>query len=168
MIITTTPRLVIRQFTEEDEDALIPILSDKEVMQYSTSGPLSKEQINTWLKDTIAEYDHPGFSVWGIIRKEDNQLIGFSGVRPIVIDGHTEIEIIFRIAKIYWNQGYAFEATQASIQYAFDTLAINSLIAIVDPSNERSINVIDKLKMSYEKDSVYKNFHIRVYRLNKF
>lgn len=168
MVLATTPRLLIRHLTENDAEALLPILCDKEVMQYSIRGPISKDEIDIWLKGIIAEYDRPGFSVWAIILKDENKLIGFSGIRPIVIDGHMEIEIIFRLAKSYWNQGYAFEAAQACIEYAFNQLAINSIIAIVDPRNERSINVIDKLKMNYEKDSIYQNFPIRVYRLNKF
>lgn len=168
MILTTTPRLLIRHLTEEDLEALVPILSDKEVMQYSISGPIPKEKIVTWLNNLIAEYDHPGFSVWAIILKDENQLIGFCGIRPIEIDGRTEIEIIFRLAKAYWNQGYAFEAAEACKEYAFNKLAINSIIAIVDSQNERSINVINKLDMAYEKDSIYEGFPIRVYRLNKF
>lgn len=168
MLLATTSRLFIRHLTEEDGEALVSILCDNEVMRYSIRGPMSKEEIDTWLKGVIAEYDHPGFSVWAIILKDENKLIGFSGIRPVVIDGHMEIEIMFRLAQAYWNQGYAFEAAQACIEYAFNQLAINSIIAIVDPRNERSINVIDKLKMAYEKDSIYKNFPIRVYRLNKF
>jgi len=168
MILTTTPRLLIRQLEETDHDALIPILSDKDVMQYSTLGPISSEQITLWLDERIALYDRLGFSVWAVILKEEDKLIGFCGIKPIDLDGLREIEIMFRFAKAYWNKGYAFEAAQACKQYAFDTLAINSLIAIVDPNNERSLNLIDKLNMTYEKDSVYKNFPIRVYRLNKF
>lgn len=168
MTITTTPRLLIREIEQNDLDALVPILSDPEVMQYSTRGPISREEIITWIDNVIAEYNRLNFSVWAIILQEENKLIGYCGIRPIDLDGKTEIEIMFRLAKNYWNQGYAFEATKAAQQYAFDTLAINSIIAIVDPQNVRSLNVIDKLQMIYEKDSVYKNFPIRVYRLNKF
>lgn len=168
MILATTPRLWVRHFEENDLDALVPILSDEEVMRYSTTGALSKEKIAAWLSRTIAQYEHPGFSPWAIILKENNTLIGFSGISPIELDGRMEIEILFRLAKPYWNQGYAYEATLACINYAFDTLGINTLIAIVDPKNERSLNVINKLNMIYEKDSVYKNIPVRVYRLNKF
>lgn len=168
MVLTTTPRLGIRNLTLEDQEALVPILSDEEVMQYSTRGPISKEKIITWLNDTIAEYNSPGFSVWAIILKNENQLIGYCGIRPIEIDGRTEIEIAFRLAKAYWNQGYAFEAALACKEYAFNQLAINRIIAIIDPRNERSINVADKLGMAYEKDSIYKGIPVRVYRLDKF
>lgn len=167
MALPTTPRLLIRPLTLEDQTALIPILCDKTVMEFST-GPLSQDQIKTWLQDRISEYEHPGFSVWALILKDQNKLIGFAGIRPLQLDGHTEIELIFRLATPYWGQGLATEASLAIIDYAFHTLAINNLVAIADPKNSRSLRVIEKLKMAYEKDSIYKGFPIRVYRLYKF
>lgn len=167
-MLLTTQRLLIRDFTLEDSQALIPILCDKEVMQYSSNGPIASEQILLWLEDKMAQYERLGFSVWAVILKEENKLIGFCGVKPIEIDGRTEIELLYRFAKAYWNHGYAFEAILACKDYAFNTLAINNIIAIVDPKNERSINIINKLQMAYEKDSVYNKFAIRIYRLNKF
>lgn len=168
MIIATTPRLSIRRFTESDVEALVPILGDQEVMQYSSAGPITPEQIKTWLYDRFEQYDRITFSVWAVILSEENKLIGICGVKPIEIDGKIEIEILYRFAKPYWNQGYAFEAVNACKEYAFNTLAINSIIAIIDPSNERSLNIINKLNMAYEKDSVYNKIPVRIYRLSKF
>lgn len=168
MLIATTPRLLIRQLDPNDLQALIPILSDKTVMEFSTTGPLSESKIQLWLNEIISGYGQPGPSIYAIILKDENKLIGFCGINPTDLDGRTEIEILFRLAQNYWNQGYAFEATHAVIQYAFNTLAINEIIAVLDPRNQRSLNVIQKLQMSYEKDSVYKGFPVQVYRLKKF
>ncbi len=168
MILATTRRLFLRPLQPDDLEPLIPILSDSAVMEYSTTGPLSKEKIQEWLTTIIAEYELPGFSVWAIILKEDNKLIGFCGIRPVEIDGRTEIELIFRLATAYWGEGYATEASLGVIEYAFNTLAINSVIAVVDPRNTRSLSVLEKLHMSHEKDSIYKEFPVRVYRLSKF
>lgn len=166
--LTTTPRLLLRPLELDDLESLVPILSDPLVMEYSASGPLSKEKIQVWLTDMIAEYELPGFSVWAVILKDENKLIGFCGIRPVDLDGRTEIELIFRFAQTYWGQGYATEASHGAIEYAFNSLAINNVIAIVDPRNTRSLNVLQKLHMHYEKDSIYKEFPVRVYRLNKF
>lgn len=168
MIIATTPRLILRSLTQDDLESLIPILSNKVVMEFSSTGPLTKEKIQLRLNEIIEEYERIGFSVWAIILKEDNSLIGICGIHPIDLDGRNEAEISFRLSQAYWNQGYAYEAVQAAIEYAFNTLAINEIIAVVDPKNSRSVNVIEKLRMSYEKDSIYKGFPVQVYRLKKF
>lgn len=167
MTLATTPRLLIRTLQLDDLDALVPILGDKAVMEFST-GSLSKDEIQEWLITRIAEYDTNGFSVWAIVLKDENKLIGFCGIRPADLDGRTEIELIFRFAQAYWGQGYATEAARGVVEYAFNTLAINEIIAVINSRNTRSQNVLQKLGMFYEKDSVYKGFPVRVYRLNKF
>ena len=168
MIIAKTPRLLIRTLDLDDLELLGTIFSDEVVMEYSSTGPLSKEKMQTWLNETIAEYQHPGFSVWGVVLRDEDRLIGICGIRPVELDGRTEIELIFRFAQEYWGQGYATEACRGVIEYAFNTLAINEIIAVVASGNRRSVRVVEKLDMAYEKDSIYKGYSVRVYRLNKF
>lgn len=167
MTLPETPRLKMRLLTEEDKEALIPILSDSAVMKFST-GPLTKEGIEAWLNNKLESYERLGFSVWAVILKEEDKLIGFCGFSAVELDGQLEMELVFRFAKAYWGQGFATEAAEACQQYSFDTLGFNRIIAVIDPKNERSLRVADKLNMTYEKDTVYKGFDVRVYSLNKF
>lgn len=168
MIITTTPRLLIRKLEMSDLEGLKAILGDKVVMEFSSIGALDEEGIRQWLKKTLSQYISPGFSVWGMVLKETEQLIGFAGIKPVELDGRMEIEIIFRLARNYWGQGYAIEAVRGVLHYAFNQLAVNNVIAVVEPNNVRSLRVIERLKMTYEKDSIYHGFFVRIYRLSKF
>ena len=168
MTLPETNRLRIRRLTQEDKDALVPILGDPEVMEFSSTGPLTEAQIEEWLEAQLKEYEHLGFAPWAVVNKEDGKLIGFCGIKPVNLDGQLEIEILFRFAKAYWGQGYASEAAEACKDYGMNKLAFNRIIAIIGPDNERSLRVADKLGMSYEKDTVYKGVSVRVYNLNKF
>jgi len=165
--ILETPRLTIRHFTLEDLDALTIILGNPKVMEFSLKGPLSREETQDWLQTRLQQYEHPGFSLWALIHKTDNKLIGFCGIAPLQIDGHTEIEIGYRLDQIYWGQGLATEACEACRDYAFNKLAFSRIIAIVEPQNTRSVNVIDKLGMTYEKDTLYAGISVRFYILNR-
>ena len=163
-----TDRLTIRHLTKEDKNALLPILGDAEVMKFSSTGPLSEEQIDEWLDERLEEYEHPGFAPWAVVNKDEDKLIGFCGFNGVDLDGQVEIELLYRFAKAYWGQGYASEAAEASKDFGMNKLAFNRIIAIISPENERSLRVAEKLEMSYEKDTVYKGFSARVYVLSKF
>ena len=51
--ICETERLYLRLFTIDDELALAPILGDKEVMHFSSTGVLSLDGIKRYLQDQL-------------------------------------------------------------------------------------------------------------------
>jgi ribosomal-protein-alanine N-acetyltransferase len=50
----------------------------------------------------------------------------------------------------YWNQGIISEALHEIIKYAFNTLNLHSLEALLDINNEASIAVLTKFKFIKE------------------
>ena len=74
------------------------------------------------------------------------------------IDGQAEVEIGYRLARAVWGKGYATEAAQAVRNFAFTTLDIKRLIAMIDPSNIASIRVAKKIGMHYEKDVMFEGY----------
>ena len=113
----SSTRLQFRQFTRDDADALIPILSDKEVMEYGMSSDIaeklaqsnihvmSPEDINAFLQRAITSYKENGYGLYAIIKKDDNILIGYCGLKKRHIDDSSRVEIIYRLAKRYWGFG---------------------------------------------------------------
>ena len=80
-------------------------------------------------------------------------MIGYCGLTEFPgTDGRPEIVIGFRFALGSWRRGYATESAVAVRDYAFRTLRIPRLIAIIDPGNTASIRVVEKLGVTYEKD----------------
>ena len=55
-----------------------------------------------------------------------------------------EIEIAYFVSRQYRNQGYITEAANALVTWAFQTLQISSLIAIVEPENVPSQRIVEK------------------------
>ena len=68
------------------------------------------------------------------------------------VNGRPEVEIGYRLARAWWGRGYATEAVLAARDYAFDTLGLSRLIALIDPANAASIRVARKAGMHYETD----------------
>ena len=57
------------------------------------------------------------------------------------------VEIGWRISSNHWRKGYALEAAQASLKFAFETLAVDSVYTITNLNNLPSIGVMKKLGM---------------------
>ena len=66
------------------------------------------------------------------------------------------------VGKAFWGHGLATEAAQVSLQYGFETLKLESIVAIVHPENGASRRVIEKLGMEFVDQNHY--FGMDVYR----
>ena len=54
-------------------------------------------------------------------------------------------EIGWAIARKHWGHGYAIEAAQAIRTWAYDDAGVEHLISLIDPTNQRSMRVAEKL-----------------------
>jgi len=152
MLALKTKRLILRHFQHQDIDAIMFVFGDAEVMNHG-DGVQSKEQVEQWMENTIYSYKVFGFGPYAVVLASTQTLIGYCGLFHFPdIDGQPEVEIGYRLAKQYWGQGFATEAALAVREYAFKTLEIGRVVALIEPSNTASIRVATKLGMSYEKD----------------
>ena len=110
-------------------------------------------------------YESHGVGPWALVDKKDSALVGFCGVGPEMVDRVEEINLGYRLATRYWNQGLASEAAKAVLSYAFDQKHIHSLVAIIEPEHVASLKVAEKA--GFDTFEVIK-FHgrpVRLYRL---
>jgi [ribosomal protein S5]-alanine N-acetyltransferase len=159
MLIAETDRLILRHFHVADTEPMMSVFGDSEVMRFG-SGTKSREEVEAWLKKCLEDYFAKwGFGLWAVVEKESEQVIGYCGLTRFPdIDGQQEIEVGYRLARAYWGRGYASEAALAVRDYAFATLNLQRLIAIVDPENAASIRVAEKIGLRYEKDVMLKGY----------
>lgn len=146
MIIASTQRLTLRTLNEEDLDSLMGIWGDPEVMRYS-GGAGSREREERSLKFYIKLQIEKGYSPYAVILKESNRLIGVCGFNPP--SDHGEVELVYHFSKNYWGNGYATEAAKACIEYARDHSITDRLAAFIDPNNQGSEKVLQKLGFTY-------------------
>jgi ribosomal-protein-alanine N-acetyltransferase len=64
------------------------------------------------------------------------------------------VEVAYLLAQEFWGQGLATEAAGAIVRYAFHRLALSRLICLIDPANQASIGVAERIGMSLEKPIV--------------
>jgi ribosomal-protein-alanine N-acetyltransferase len=86
-----------------------------------------------------------GWGVWLVFRQEDEQFIGDIGFKGKPQDG--VVEIGYGILKEAQNNGYATEAVEALINWAFSTRMVEKILAECLRDNIPSIRVLEKLSM---------------------
>ncbi len=100
----------------------------------------------TYMKMLEADPSHLGYGVWLIIRTDDSTLIGdvsFGGKSEV----EDSLELGYEVLRAYHNQGYATEAVQALVDFAFTQLEIKKVTAHTPEDNAASIQIMEKLGM---------------------
>jgi hypothetical protein len=159
MFTLTTDRLLLRHFHILDSAPLYRIFGDAEVMRFG-NGVQTREWVLSWLQTCLEWYYRSwGFGTYAVVTKHNQEVIGYCGLFYFPdLDGQPEVEIGYRLARSAWGQGYATEAAIAVRDYAFKTLGIKRLIAMIDPSNIASVRVAKKIGMQYEKDIMLEDY----------
>ena len=172
-----TARLRIRPFVMED---LIDVhrLFDIEL----NTDDLHTEKMDTmkdrskWLEWSVLNYTQlaklyqPPYGDRAIVMKKTGKLIGSCGYVPCLMPfeqlpnfsyynasgelSHAtpEFGLFYAISPPHQQQGYASEAAQALIDYAFQHLDLKRVIATTDFDNNASMGVMRKLGMRVEKN----------------
>lgn len=152
MFLLKTRRLFVRHFHILDAEAIFRVFGDPEVMRFG-DGAQTREWVDAWLQSCLERYHTTwGFGPYAVVEKRAREVIGYCGLFYFPdLDGQPEVEIGYRLARSAWGHGYATEAARAVHDYAFDTLGIRRLIALIDPSNSASVRVAEKIGMHFEK-----------------
>jgi RimJ/RimL family protein N-acetyltransferase len=142
----TTDRLVLRPFVAADAPALAALNADPNVARFiSLDGqPLSAEDSWRQLAFLIGHWQLRGFGMWAAVeRSRPDLLIGRIGCHQP--EGWPDFEIGWALASDCWGRGYATEGARAAMRYAFETLGRPRVVSLIDPANERSVGVAERL-----------------------
>lgn len=151
--VMTSERLNFRNITNKDFNNLKPILQNIEVM-YAWEHAFTDDEVHEWIDKNLVRYENEGYSYFALIEKSTNQFIGVAG--PLIEDtnGSKQIGIAYIIDKKYWGKGYGFESAKASLDYAFNNLHAEEVIAQIRPNNISSRKIAEKLNMKIKSEFV--------------
>lgn len=163
-VILETERLLLRELTREDFDALLAIWGDAETMLYYPQA-YSREMLEAALQRQFNSYANYGYGLWAMILKREQKLIGDCGFLPQEVDGVLELEVGYHVNRQYWGQGFAPEAAKACFEYGFHTLGKQRMISMIRPENLPSRRVAEKNGLRIEKEVFWRDFQHYVYAL---
>lgn len=141
-IIAKTPRLLIREFTPEDEPLLLELDADVRLTRYVKKR--TAQESRKVFKDTLKEYQkQSGMGRWGIFNIADNDFIGICILSPSDYDSNS-IELGYRLHLKYWGAGIATELARALVFYGLNEIGLKEICAVTHPDNLASQKVLSK------------------------
>ncbi|WP_399880517.1 GNAT family N-acetyltransferase [Streptomyces sp. BBFR51] len=148
-----TPRLVLRRWLDDDLVPLSEIHADPVVMQAIGDGrPCSADRTAELIEAWEEEWDEEGFGIFAVELLGSGELAGAVGLSvadaPAEVAG--EVAISWRLGRVFWGQGYASEAAQATLEFAVQDRGLDRVVAVCRTGDRASRNVIDKLGMQAE------------------
>lgn len=156
-LIFTTERLGFRTWKGQDVE-LYYHMNQHPQMIAATGGPLTRDQVNTFI--TLANEHHTryGYGLWAVTLKTTDEFLGFIGLRCIEeeMPFAPAVEISWRLGINYWGKGYATEGAQTVLKRGFDIYQLPEIVAYTTPQNTRSLHVINKLGL---KRDIHGDFH---------
>ena len=92
----TTSRLILREMTDADFDALYSVLADSDIMQHYPY-TFDEARVRNWIVRNQERYRIFGFGLWAVCLKETGEMIGDCGLTMQVIHGQIRPEIGYHI-----------------------------------------------------------------------
>jgi diamine N-acetyltransferase len=156
----TTDRLYLRPMLEEDAQFIVDMRNNPKVLDslFSYKMITVKEHLN-WYNN----YKSDNRIDLIICKKDDDKKIGTINLSNIE-HKNQKAEYGIMISESYWHKGYAFEASNAFINYSFNEFNLNKIHLEVLEENKAAISLYQKLGFVREgtlKDTIFKNGEFR-------
>lgn len=141
-----TGRLRFREMHPGDAQAMFDLNSDPEVVRYTGDGPFeSAEAARIFLENYREVYKRVGYARWIVELKSTGEILGWSGLK--FWPEKNSVDVGYRFYKKYWGNGYASESAKASIDYGFNVLKLERIVAHARKENVASLRVLEKCGM---------------------
>jgi RimJ/RimL family protein N-acetyltransferase len=158
-----TPRTTLRPITAADLDAALPLWTNPEVRRYLWDDVvITPDRAAEVLATSDANFAASGYGLWGIHESEGGPLIGFCGCQTAAGGA---AELLYGLLPTWWGQGLATESAGAVLDHLFGPLGRPEVVAMTDVPNTRSLRVLERLGMTFERRDPHHGLDTLFYRL---
>jgi len=150
MNIIETQRLCLRKMTIDDAYNIYLLNLDVDVIKYTGDESFKNIEKARHFLENYNHYDKYQFGRWAVIHKNNNEFLGWCGLK--YTPELDEVDIGFRFFKKFWNNGYATESAEACINYGFEKYKLAKIVGRAMKENTGSIRVLEKIGLEYSKN----------------
>lgn len=150
-LVLTTERLALRRFTLEDDAFILELVNEPGWLRWIGDRNVhSLADARGYLeRGPMKLYATLGFGLYRVELASDGTPIGMCGL--IRRDALDDVDIGFSLLARYEGHGYAREAAERVVRHAREDVGLTRLVAIVVAANTRSVSLLKKLGMRYER-----------------
>ena len=138
----TTARLILRPPEQADLDGWAAMMADEEAARF-IGGAQARAASWRGLASMAGSWALLGYGMFSVVERQTGRWVGRIG--PWQPEGWPGTEVGWGLTREHWGKGYAVEAAEVSIDWAFDELGWSEVIHCIDPQNTPSQNVARRL-----------------------
>jgi len=143
-------RLKLVPFTDDDIPLFHQINTDPFVRRYLWDDKvIDLQTAEDIIMRNNLHFREDHYGLWKIHRKATAKVIGYAGLWYFYQE--SQPQLIYALLEEYTKKGYATEASQAIINYAFSQLGFQYLVAATDEPHIASQHVARRLGMRFVK-----------------
>lgn len=158
----STSRLIAERLHKGHLADLVALHLDPDVSRY-LGGVRSSEETETYLTVNVAHWGRHGFGLYAL-RTHAGEFAGRAGIRHLILDGISEVEIVYAFRQALWGQGLASEITKALVNLGLVQLKLPSLIGVVSVENTASRRVLERSDFHLERNGIFHGDEVVIYR----
>jgi RimJ/RimL family protein N-acetyltransferase len=145
-----SPRLVLRLVRDEDLPPLLEMNADDIVTRYLPyESWRGMEDAQAWMSRAQARLAAGEAWQFVIVLRESGRVIGSCLLFHFDFP-NGRAEIGYLLGRAHWGAGYMQEAAAALVDYAFDAVGLRRLEAEIDPRNEASAKLLERVGFTKE------------------
>nr|WP_252187618.1 GNAT family N-acetyltransferase [Anaeromonas gelatinilytica] len=153
---------MFKKITIGDIDRIFSIFNNSTLTQYFVSGSdKNKGDTKKRIENIITHWNKYGFGDFLLINKSRNMVVGYGGLHYKSMGANINISYI--IKPKFQKQGLGYETSMKLLDYGFNTLSLNSIVAEIDPNNKASQKLIEKCGFKFNRIIVWKGFERKEY-----
>ena len=146
----STPRLTLRPARETDLDALQALWHHADVRRFLFDNQaVTRDRAQGVLDDALGVAER-GLGLWMLELRPDGRQVGCIGLLPTMVAQYEPavtglVEPVLALDPAHWHRGYAVEALRSVLDYAFDTLGLDTIAGATDVPNVASRRMLERV-----------------------
>lgn len=146
-----TKRLRLELLNSNDTKFILELLNSPGWLEFIGDRGVKTEDdaLNYIQNGPLSDFEKHGFCLFKVVLAETNAPIGMCGLLKRDFLDHPDIGFAF--LGEYGGHGYALESSEGVLSWAREQLGIEKVLAITLAENKRSIGLLEKLGLSYER-----------------
>jgi RimJ/RimL family protein N-acetyltransferase len=151
MTVLETERLLLARLSYDHCEFIFELVNEPSFKRYIGDKDVqSLEDAQRYLREgPIGSYERFGYGLFLVNVKETGLPAGICGL--VKREEFDDPDLGFAFLERYRRNGYASESARAVLEYGFDDLGLDRIIAMADPENAPSVRLLENLGFTYER-----------------
>ena len=163
--VFTTERLTLRQPATDDQGDIFALRSDPEVNKYLGRQPSKTiEDAINFINKINDNFEKNSSIYWIITRSNTKEFVGTICLYDFSKENNS-CEIGYELLPKFQGQGIMKEATEKIIEYVFQTMQFQKIVAVTHKDNQNSSKLLEKFDFKKSPEADLENADLNIYTL---